>query len=323
MKKILTIIAVFTTALAFTSCSNDKDVNTENVTIAFENSALAVKENKGLFYVPIVADGKQNGPIELDIEIIENDPQCKKDVNFLVTSTHLIMPQAKNEDEVKKVNVEIMAIDDRVINPDRTFQLRIVRAKGAAISNTAGCVDITMTDNDNIPYERMSGTWIVEATNMLSETGNVPVTWTTTLTTIDDENDPSYMSTITMSPWQTWDGQIPTLDQDGWTLSHPLTFHYNETTKVATVDLALGTIMASGLDFGEAQGGVSLTNCTIRSATQGITGQTYSGVMVGTVSPDFDEIKFSLPVMGIIFTQGGTPYQYMFAYNNITMKLKK
>ena len=317
VKKILLIFVAGVASMnLFTSCSQDDDVNTGDATVAFASTTLTVKENKGLFSVPVVVTGNQNGPIEIDVDIVENDDKCRKDVNFLVTSTHLIIPQNK-----KQVKIEIQSVDDRVINDDRTFQLRLSSAKGAKISDVAGLIDITMRDNDNIPYERMSGTWTVEATNSLSESGKEPITWTTTITTVEDETDPSYGSSLTMSPWAMWDGSIPTFDEQGQTLSHPLTFHYNESTQVATVDLTFGSIMASGIDFGTGEDGTDLTNATVRSATMGMTGLVYSGTMVGTVSPDFDEIKFNLPVLGIIFTQSGGAYQYFFGFDNIVMKL--
>lgn len=300
----------------FTSCDNCDDMNTGEATVAFANTTFSVKESKGLFYVPVVVTGKQNGPIELDVEVIENDELCRKDVHFLVTSTHIKVPAHKSQ-----VNVEIMSVDDRIVNADRKFQLRIVRAKGAEVSSTAGTVDVTLRDNDNIPYERIGGTWTVEATNTLSESGNDPITWTATITTVEDESDPTYGSALTMSPWPAWDGSIPTFDEAGQTLSHPLVFHYNEATKTATVDLTFGSIMASGVDFGTGEDGTDLSKATVRSATPGMTGLVYSGTMVGTVSKDFDEIKFNLPVLGIIFTNSATPYQYFFGFDNITMKL--
>lgn len=277
---------------------------------------MSVKENKGLFYVPIVVTGKQNGPIEVDVEIIENGESCVKDKHFLLTSSHLIIPANK-----QKANLEIMTVDDRTINDDRSFQLRIVNAKGATISDESKLIAITLRDNDNIPYERLAGSWTVQATNLLSESGNEPITWTMNIASVEDESDPSYGSLLTMSPWAIWDGSIPTFDEEGQTLSHPLTFHYNESTKTATVDFSFGSIMASGIDLGTSEDGTDLTNASVKSGTQGMTGLVYSGTMVGTVSPDFDEIKFNLPVYGLIFTKNDKPYQFFFGFDKITMKL--
>ena len=304
------------TASLLSSCSNEDDLNTGDAVVAFANTTFSVKESKGLFNVPVVVKGQQNGLIELDVEIIENDNNCHKDTHFLVTSTHLIIPANK-----KQVNVEIFTVDDRVINEDRTFRLRIAHAKGAEISGSEGWIDVTLRDNDNIPYERMSGTWTVEATNLLSESGKEPITWTTTITTVEDENDPSYESLLTMSPWAVWDGTIPTFDAAGKTLVHPLTFHYNEATQTATVDLAFGSVMASDIDFGTGEDGTDLSHASVRSATEGMAGPVYSGTMVGKVSKDFDEITFDLPVTGIIFTQSNRAYQYFFGFENIKLKL--
>lgn len=317
MKKIYTIFVsgILASAL-FSSCHDTDEVNTADATVAFANPTMAVKESKGLFNVPIVVTGQQNGTIELDVQIIENDAKCRKDVNFLVTSTHLIIPENKDQ-----VNVEIMTVDDRVINDDRTFQLRIVNAKGAKVNKATAITDITLRDNDNIPYERMAGTWTVHAINSLSESGQEPISWTTSITTVEDESDPDYLTALTMSPWAAWDGSIPTFDEKGTTLSHPLAFKYDEFTQTATVTLSFGSYMASGIDFGTGEDGTDLSNGSVRSATLGMTGLVYSGSMVGKVSKDFDEISFDLPVFGVIFTKSGTPYQYFFGFDQIKMTL--
>lgn len=318
MKKIKYLFALCLAALALSSCSNDADVNTKPATVAFAQTSLSVKENKGIFYVPINVEGSQNGPIEVDVDILDGGNGCQKDVHFLVTSTHLIIPEGKTT-----VNVEILSVDDRVINDDRSFQLRLSKAKGADISATSGLTTVVLLDNDNIPYERLAGTWIVEATNILSESGNEPITWTTTLSTVEDESDPNYGTLVTMSPWAVWDGSTPVLDENGQTISHPLQFHYNEATGAASIDLSFGSIMAKDLMFGTDENGVNLDNATIRSATTGMAGLVYNGTMVGKVSENFDEIKFNLPVFGIIFTSSGSPYQYQLGFDNITLKLKQ
>lgn len=316
MKKIYSIITCLAVALSlFTSCSDEEKINTGNAQVAFAQSSLEVKESKGIFYVPITVSGEQNGPIKLSISVSTNDANCKEDVNFMITSKNLIIPENK-----KQVSVEIKAIDDRLINEDRHFTLHLENVNGATISGTSA-TNITLLDNDDIPYERMAGTWIITASNLLSESGEEPISWETNLTVVD-ESDPSYGSLITSEPWAIFDGSIPVFDEEGQRLSHTMFFHHNESTGLTTVDMKMGTFMASHLDFG-TQEGVDLSNASIRSGTMGMAGLTFSGTITGYVNDTFDEITFRNPVYEVIFTTAGQPYMYYGGFDNITFKLKK
>lgn len=301
-----------------TSCSDDNEFNTADATVGFAQSEVSVKESKGLFYVPIKVEGELNGPVELDIEVIEDDGSCKKDEHFMVTSTHIILPANKQQ-----VAVEVMAVDDRIINEDRHFQLRLARAQGAKINPSTMASRIILRDNDSNPYERMAGTWLVEATNLMSATGAEPISWTTTLKIVDDENDPMYNYLITMEPWAIWDGSVPEFDENGQVLTHPLTFRYNTSTKLATLDFAFGNEMAHDLMFGTNSEGVNLDHSYILSATAGMSRLNYDATMVGTVSEDFEHITFPSPVYGVLFTEGGSEFTIYLGLNNIKMTLIK
>lgn len=317
MKKIFSIITCLTAALCLlSSCSDEEKINTGNAQVSFAQTELSVKESKGIFYVPINVSGEQNGTIKLSISVSSNDANCKEDVNYIITSKDIIVPENKT-----LVNVEIKAIDDRVINADRHFTLHIDNANGASISGNSS-VNVTLLDNDDIPYERMAGTWVVSAINILSESGKDPISWETKLTIVDDESDPSYGSAINSEPWAIFDGSIPVFDETGKTLCHAMTFHHNESSGKTTVDMKMGTYMASDLDFG-TQEGVDLSKASIRSATMGMAGLTYQGTITGTVNDTFDEITFTNPVFEIIFNTAGQPFMYYGGFDNITFKLKK
>lgn len=318
MKRIYSIITLLLLAGAtFVSCSEDEKMNTSNATVSFFTAEHSVKESKGIFNVPVIVTGEQNGPIEVNIEVSSNDANCKEDVHYLITSKKLIIPANK-----KEVNVEIKAVDDRIINEDRHFSLHIASTNGATIDSNHATANIILMDNDDIPYERMSGVWTVTAKNLLSESGEDPISWEMNLNIVDDD-DPSYGSVITSTPWAAWDGSIPVFDENGQTLSHTMSFYHNESTGKTTVDMKMGTIMASNLNFGTAENGADLSNATIRSATMGLTGLMYTGNITGIVNDDFTEIKFSNPVYLIIYSTAGNPTMYYGGFDNITLKLKK
>lgn len=318
MKTIYSIITLCLIAAAtLVSCSDETKINTANATLSFEQASYSVKESKGIFHIPVTVTGEQNGSIEFSVSVSSNDANCKEDVHYLITSKNLIIPEGK-----KTVNVEIKTVDDRDINDDRHFTLHLQQANGATINTASASTDITLTDNDNIPYERMAGTWIVSATNLLNGDGTEVASWEIDLSVVDETN-PFYGTLLNTTPWAVFDGSTPVLDENGQMLTHAMSFYHNEYTGNTTVDMKMGTIMASDLNFGVGEGGIDLSKATVRSATMGMTGLTYSGNITGVVNATFDEIKFSNPVYLIVFSTNGSPYMYYGGWENITLKLKK
>lgn len=317
MKRIYYIFCCLMAVAMLTSCNDDEKINTTDATVSFGEAEFSVKESKGLFKIPVVVTGEQNGPIEVTVSVVADDAKCKEDVHYYVTSKKVVIPEYK-----KEVYVEIKAIDDRVINEDRSFSLRIEDVRGAYISRTNSVAKITLTDNDDIPYERIAGVWTVTAENILSESGTDPVSWDMELSIVD-EDDPSYGSAITAAPWAVFDGSVPVFDEEGTTLSHQMTFYHNESTGKTTIDMKLGSIMASDLNFGTGEDGTDISKASVRSGSMGMTGLTFSGTITGVVNEDFTEITFSNPVYLVVFSNAGNPYMYYGGFNNITLKLKK
>lgn len=297
-------------------------MNKGNATVSFLTAEHSVKESKGIFNVPIIVTGDQNGPIEVNVEVSSNDANCKEDVHYLVTSKKLIIPANK-----KTVNVEIKSVDDRVINDDRHFSIHIASARGASVSSDHATANVTLRDNDDIPYERMAGKWTLTANGY--DTGMpAPMSCVIDFTIVDDESDPTYGSVITTKPWPVYDFQSkqylqPVLDEEGTVLSHPMTFHHDAKTGKTTVDMRMGTYLARDLDFGyDEENKIDLHTASIRSATNGIGGPVYSGTITGEVNEDFTEIKFNSPLNIIVFSSNGAPYMFYSQFDNIVFKLK-
>lgn len=303
-------------ATTVVSCADEDKINTSNATVSFGEQSYNVKENKGLFNIPVIVEGEQNGPVYVDVEVTSNSADCKEDVHYLVTSKHIVI----NPDK-KQSYIEIKSVDDRVINEDRQFTITIAKAKGAKISETLASANITLRDNDDIPYERMAGTWTATVYNLDMED---EMSFDLKFTTIEDETDPSYGSLIDTQPWAIFTGEQPVFDETGKCLVHPMTFHHDEKTGKTTVDMRMGSIMADNLDFGyDDKNNVDLHNCSIRSATDGMSSLVYSGTISGEVNDDFTEIKFKDRLYIIIFATNGQPYQFYGGFENLTFKLKK
>lgn len=288
-------------------------MNTGAATVSMGAATYSVKENRGLFTIPVVVAGEQNGDIKVEVEVKSVSANCEVDKHFIVTSTEVVIPASK-----KSVNIEIKSIDDRIINEDRQFQITIVKAEGASIGTEKNTL-ITLLDNDDIPYDRMDGIWVVTASDLLAEQPT-DISWETRLTTVVDEDADGYGSLITMSPWRMWTGDTY---EGAIDIAHSLLFSYNASSQTATVTLKLGEIMCEGIILGgENEDGFNLTNCFMRSATPTQTNYTISGSVIGSVNSDFTKISFNLPLMGLLYDANGMPFSYWFYYNNIELTKK-
>lgn len=307
------IIALVFSLCLITSCKDDEKINSSDATVSMGEMTYSVKESKGLFTIPVVVAGEQNGDIKVRVEVKSESTNCKVDENFIVTSTDVVIPSSK-----KSVNIEIKAIDDRIINDDRQFSVTIVDAIGAKINTASNKTLVTLIDNDDIPYDRMDGEWEVTATDLLAEMPGT-VTWTTRLTTVVDDSEEGYGSVITMSPWRMWNGETY---EGTINIKHNVIFSYNASSQTATLTLKLGETMCEGIVLGDKENDLDLSNCFMRSATPTQTSYTINGSIIGTVNSELNKIKFNLPLMGLLYDANSTPFSYWFYYSDIEMTKK-
>lgn len=307
------IIALVFSLCLITSCKDDEKINSSDATVSMGEMTYSVKESKGLFTIPVVVAGEQNGDIKVRVEVKSESTNCKVDENFIVTSTDVVIPSSK-----KSVNIEIKAIDDRIINDDRQFSVTIVDAIGAKINSSSNKTLVTLIDNDDIPYDRMDGEWEVTATDFLAEMPET-VTWTTRLTTVVDDSEEGYGSVITMSPWRMWNGETY---EGTINIKHNVIFSYNASSQTATLTLKLGETMCEGIVLGDKENDLDLSNCFMRSATPTQTSYTINGSIIGTVNSELNKIKFNLPLMGLLYDANSTPFSYWFYYSDIEMTKK-
>lgn len=182
----LTVVAVL-----MASCSNDDDsTNSKSTTVGFTNPTVVVKENTGIFRVPISIEGKRNGDIHFTVEVEETGANpAKEDVNYLITSKKLVLPNDTTGSAT--LGVEIKTVDDNVINENRTFKLKITNIKGGDLA-TSECI-VTLRDNDAAFYEKFFGKWTMTAIDNKGK----PLEKTITITGPSDEEDPAYNNVLT------------------------------------------------------------------------------------------------------------------------------
>jgi hypothetical protein len=311
MKKIFVYLMLCATVLFF-SCSDDEDLNKGDAVVSMKQAEFSIKESKGVINIPLMVTGEQNGPIRIEVDVVSVDDDCVEDKHYLVTSKHIIIPESKTEGKV-----EIKAVDDHEINADRVFEVQIKSVKGAKIDDVNSKTLVTLLDNDNMPYDRMGGTWTVYATEMFN---NGPYTWNPELVVYDEETE-EYGKEFIMGPWV--DAAGNPLDIE--TFRIPVEFSYNETTANATVSIRLGTVMAEGLDFDSSadKSDEDSQSCTIVLGTLSNVGISESGKITGAVSEDFTRINFNASLLGTIYTKSGKMLGQYFVFDNISMIFNK
>lgn len=142
---------------------------------------MTVNEGKGLFNVPIEVKGETNGNVFVTVELKEVGANpAKEDVNYYVTDKTINISDGVG-------NVEIETVDDDDINDPRTFQVTIVDAKGAKISENASTT-ITLKDNDSEFYSKLQGKWTLSGVDRSGK----PISWNVTITGASDESEADF-----------------------------------------------------------------------------------------------------------------------------------
>ena len=168
----------------FAACSSDDDSwnSASDVTVGMAQTEMTVNEGKGLFNVPIEVKGETDGNVFVTVEVKEVGANpAKEDVNYYVTDKTISISDGTG-------NVEIETVDNDDINDPRTFQVTIVDAKGAKISENASTT-ISLKDNDAEFYSKLQGKWKMTCKN--ARTG-AEINWDVKITGASEESEADY-----------------------------------------------------------------------------------------------------------------------------------
>ena len=281
----------------FAACSDDDaSWNTNaDVTVEMGKTEVKVKEGAGLFNVPIVVKGETTAPVRVHVSMRESGSNpAKKDVNYMVTDTTIIVSDGAGK-------VEVKTVDDDEINENRTFEVYIVSADGAKVGANSS-TNVVLRDNDSEFYEKLQGVWkmkCVDAKGAAKE-------WSVTVTGGDEESE-DYNHYLYVSGMMGYD----------WTMA-VLKYDYDKATKQGSLAFdELGSYkFADGVDFGlgNAPNYVCLFSQDGRSLTTEPIG--------GTWSADFKTVTFDADkvLCGGIFGSDGSFTGYIwFSAKKITM----
>ena len=270
-------------ASVFAACSDDDSSwNTAaDVTVSMKTTAMKVKENVGIFNVPVVVTGETNGPVKVNVSVKETgDNPAKKDVNYLVTDTTVIISDGEG-------NIEIKAVDDDEINDPRTFSVTIISAEGAKVG-TQATTEITLRDNDSEFYDKLQGTWTMTSQSR----SGAAQSWTVTIAGDGEDADDYDGHYLYVTGMMGYDFTTAVL-----------TYNYDKATNAGSVTFDnLGQYkFADDLDFGLGDSHMSVMLLNLNGSSLSYT------PISGTWSADFKTITFTPSAMlfGGIFTSSG------------------
>lgn len=179
-------------ATLFAACSSDDESINSNAstTVGFTTDKLVMKENSGIFKVPIAINGQRNGDIKMNIQVIaEGSNPATEDTHFLVTSKNLTL--LNDTTSAETLGVEIKTVDDNEINEARTFKLKITNLQGAKLERDE--IEVVLRDNDAAFFEKFFGKWLFQAVN----SDGAAFEKTITISGPSDEEDPNYNNLLT------------------------------------------------------------------------------------------------------------------------------
>lgn len=282
----------------FAACSDDDASWNSNadVTVEMGKSEVKVKEGVGLFNVPIVVNGETTAPVRVHVSMRETGANpAKKDVNYMVTDTTIVISDGAGK-------VEIKTVDNEEINEDRTFEVFIVSADGAKVG-TNSTTSVVLRDNDSEFYEKLQGVWKMKCVT----TKGAAQEWSVTVVGGDEDSE-DYNHTLYVYGMQGYD----------WTTAE-LVYEYDKATNQGSLSFGnLGTyVFADGVDFG-----LGNSPNTVRLFSKD--GQYLTDTPItGSWSADFKTVTFEpekILVGGIYGNDGSFTGYSWFSIKNITME---
>ena len=255
------------TAMLLASCGNDDDWNSDaNVTVQMADATLKVKENSGMFYVPVEVTGEANGPVRVTVEVAEQgESPAVADKHYVLTSYSIVIPADESE-----ISLEFTATNDMDINDDRTFTVTIVSAEGAKIGDQR-TTEVTITDDDSLFYEALQGKWTMTCMNLFDE---IEETFSMTFVGVDEGKE-GYEDVLYLSGFG---GKSNLVAEVGYTC--------DEATNEITLEFPYGQILGQ-LNFS----GLGVCDVVLMGVTED--GKvTTAGSAVGTVGSDLRSITF-------------------------------
>lgn len=294
--KLKNIFISLLAATALVACSDDESWNSGAATVEMGQPTVSVRENAGLFNVPITVTGEQNDYIRVTVEVAETgSTPAMEDVHYYVTSKSIVIPA-----DATSGNIEISAVNDNDINDTRTFTVTIVSAEGATIGSQSSTT-VELRDEDSDFYERLKGNW----TMSMDMGGGQMQTFSVTVSG-PAEGEDGYGEVLYATGIMGYDF-----------LSLTLGYEFDVATQTGSVSILLGELMGSNIT------GLLDVPCDIYVGSADESGNPLlTGSITGTWNEDVTTVTFDPEAMLVGWVteyQASQVVAYFFAASGVSM----
>lgn len=294
--KLNRLFAIGIIGLAMTACSDDDEFNTAgDVTVGMANTELTIsKQFNGTFYnIPIVVDGKANGPIRVTVEVsgVSDNPATEGE-DFQITQKTIVIPADKNTG-----NIEFYPIFKGTETESSQTVFTIVKAEGAQIANSATTV---VTLKVPTPYEKFQGAWTASTADWWDGTETIYALNCSGI----QEGEPGFGSTVYFSGWMGYT----------WVIFTGI-YEYDETTGGGTLSFEIGQTIAEEVNFGSS----GIRDVGLASVSDGFL--VARGTIVGQIDETQTTITFDpdAAFLGSLMNNGSLTTSLWFGFDHLVI----
>lgn len=308
--KLNKIFALGLATLSLAACSNDKEEVTFNTlpgaTVEMGQPEITVKENYGLFNVPIYVSGDRNGCVTVTVAVRETgDNPAVEDGRFYITTKTLNIPA-----NVTEGNIEIATVDisESTAEPDMTCEIYIADVKYATLAGRE-YTTLTIEDKGIAPLpDQMPTKWAGSAVLKTDDNGNATETadWTSQMSVAEPDS-------VNEWPFLTFDNFLASEFGGSSSLTIGMDYRYNKAIGWGDFFIPAGYVIGK-LNFGSQLG---VCDVAIK-----ISGSVERGELKGKWNDDFTAISFAGTSSYLEVLQNGNDVGYWKEFNDMMLRAK-
>ena len=308
------MIASSAVVLAFAVSCQETPQGKGDATIGFANETYVYKESAGLVKLPIQFTGEpKTYPISFDIvaEVDGTEFKVEDLVHFTQTKG---LKYAGDEDA--PAYLEFQVYDNQEINESRLINLTITNVDGATLAGTGKAV-LEIADNDNNPYERLMGNWVLTAADGSSFPVNISGGFTA------DDEAVNFEKTLVCWGFGGYQEDLTAYGGAYTPLKQPV-WYLNYNAEEGTLSARSGALMANIWSFNGIDEDCEIKLAAGQPNAEGKMATDHDYHVKATWSEDMNTITFETGyyLVATVWGVSQTYYGYWMAFPDVVLKRK-
>ena len=285
-----------------------------DATIGFAKETYVYKESAGLVKLPIQFTGEpKTYPISFDIvaEVDGTEFKVEDLVHFTQTKG---LKYAGDEDA--PAYLEFQVYDNQEINDSRHINLTITNVEGATLAGTGKAV-LEIADNDNNPYERLMGNWVLTAADGSSFPVNISGGFTA------DDEAVNFEKTLVCWGFGGYQEDLTAYGGAYTPLKQPV-WYLNYNAEEGTLSARSGALMANIWSFNGIDEDCEIKLAAGQPNAEGKMATDHDYHVKATWSEDMNTITFETGyyLVATVWGVSQTYYGYWMAFPDVVLKRK-